>query len=125
MSNIGLWRWLAFGAWLGLFVWLLLWIVWLYPPLPEHRSGLLLLALGPLVWFSRGVIAASPRSHAAVSVLSTLYLCHGTFELAVAVVPLWLAAVETLLATLLLVSSAWFARVKARAMRAQAAIASD
>jgi uncharacterized membrane protein len=112
-------RWLvpALLAWTGLFVWLFAWIVWLAPPEPALRAPALLIALGPMVWFHRGMLAGRPRTHAAVSVLACLYVAHGAFELMVASVPVWLAGVETLLAALLLLTTAFHARTRGRADR--------
>jgi len=93
------WRLPAQLAWTALFFWLLAWIVWLAPPEPSLRAPALLVALGPLVWFQRGLLAGRPRTHAAMAVVACLYVAHGAFELMVASVPAWLAGIETLLAS--------------------------
>jgi len=111
------WRWPALLAWMGLFAWLLAWIVWLAPPPAPLRAPALIIALGPLVWFRRGMIAGEARTHAAVAVLACLYVAHAAFEWVVADVPRWLSGVALLLATALLVAAACHARARGRAER--------
>lgn len=111
------WRWPALLAWGGLFAWLLAWILWLAPPPAPLRAPALLIALGPLVWFRRGMIAGEARTHAAVAVLACLYLAHGAFEWLVASGPAWIPAIAVMLSGALLVTSACHARARGRAAR--------
>jgi uncharacterized membrane protein len=118
MSAADRWRWPALLAWAGLFAWLLAWIVWLAPPPASLQAPALVVALGPLVWFRRGMLAGEARTHATVAVLASIYLAHGAFEWTVASVSPWLPGLQIALAATLLVSAAFHARARGRAARA-------
>lgn len=121
MTSIGYWRWSALLSWLALFGLILIWVVWWSPPAPRFQAGALLIGLGPLVWFQRGMLAGDPKTHVAMSILASLYASHGSFELVMQELPLGVALLETVLASVLMVSAAFYARYQARYLKRQRA----
>lgn len=67
----------ALAAWLGLFVLLVLWGIWLAPPAPPWRAPWLVLLVGPLLLPLRALMRGRRYTFAWSSMLVLVYFIHG------------------------------------------------
>jgi uncharacterized membrane protein len=111
-------RLLAQASYLGLVLWLMLWITSLGGVAREHVSLLLLLGAGPLLLPLPGVLAARDRPLVLGALLSLAYLLHGAMTAWTGEDQAWLGLVEAGLALLYLVSASLFVRWRAQAAAA-------
>ncbi len=109
---------LAQASYLGLVLWLMLWITGLGEVRSEHVSLLLLFGVGPLLLPLPGVLAARERPLVVAALLSLAYLLHGAMVTWTGDGQAWLGLVEAALALLYLVSASLFVRWRARAVAA-------
>lgn len=116
--KVGASRLLAQASYLGLVVWLMLWITVLGDVAREHVSLLLLLGVGPLLLPLTGVLAARERPMVVAALLSLAYLLHGAMTAWTGAGQAWLGLVEAALALLYLVSASLFVRWRAQAAAA-------
>ncbi|KAB7623212.1 DUF2069 domain-containing protein [Alkalilimnicola sp. S0819] len=112
MSRALLWQRLSLAQWLGLFVLLMLWGVWLAPPEPALRAPWLILLVGPLLLPLRGLLRGRRYTAAWSSMLVLVYFCHGVAA-AASGQPL-LGGLEILLSGGYFVSAILFVRSKPR-----------
>lgn len=111
-------RLLAQACYLGLVLWLMLWITGLGQVASEHVSLLLLFGVGPLLLPLPGVLAARDRPLVVGALLSLAYLLHGAMVAWTGGDRAWLGLVESALALLYLVSASLFVRWRAQAAAA-------
>jgi uncharacterized membrane protein len=114
--KVGASRLLAQASYLGLVLWLMLWITSLGEVRGEHVSLLLLFGVGPLLLPLPGVLAARDRPLVLGALLSLAYLLHGAMVAWTGEGQTWLGLIEAGLALIYLVSASLFVRWRAQSM---------
>lgn len=115
--GIGLYR-AALACYLGLFAFLLAWLVWIAPPPAALRTPMLLLLGLPLLLGLRGVLHRRRYTLQWTSMLSLVYFMHGVVASAGPAPERWLGAAETLLALGYFGCALLYLRVSGRALAA-------
>lgn len=104
----------------GLFILLMVWIIWLTPPdtirLPKSLS--LLLLAGPLLFPLRGLLHGRAYAHAWVSLLALFYLFLGISEAWSGSEQPWLTALEIVFSSLLYLGAMFYARLRGKQLKA-------
>lgn len=101
---------------------------WVLTRAPADRIPIVpvfLLAVVPLLALLRGVLHGRPRAHFWASVVALLYMAHGVVELLSADASHMLAALEVVLSLTLYFGAVFYARFRARALRAQRTVHAD
>src|SRR5690606_14457027 len=83
-------HWLAISTYLALIALLLLWLIWLDPPVAAVRAPALLLLLGPLLLPLRGILHGRRYTVAWSTMLILLYFAHGIAAVAGNGLAVWL-----------------------------------
>ncbi|HEY0719752.1 MAG TPA: DUF2069 domain-containing protein [Gammaproteobacteria bacterium] len=113
----------ALLGYFGLFFLLMVWIIWLRPEgaarLPTSLS--LLLLVGPLMFPLRGMLHGRAYTHAWVSFLALFYLFLGITEVWGGSQQPLLATLEIVFSTLLYLGAMFYARLRGKQLKAQAA----
>lgn len=91
-------HWLAISTYLALIALLLLWLIWLDPPVAAVRAPALLLLLGPLLLPLRGILHGRRYTVAWSTMLILLYFAHGIAAVAGNGRAVWLGGAEIILA---------------------------
>lgn len=110
----------ALSGWFGLFFLLLVWFGWLAPARLLPTSLVLLFGVGPLLLPLRGLLHGRPYTFAWTSFLSLAYFTHGVVVAWPRTPERWLGLLEVLFSLLLFTGAVWFARYRARELRAAA-----
>ncbi|MBS0591026.1 MAG: DUF2069 domain-containing protein [Proteobacteria bacterium] len=106
---------LAVGALIALLALQPIWHAWLAPPKPALLIPTLTLAIAPLL-FSLWIAARSLHRGVLIGGMVCLfYFSHGVSELWSGTPPHWPAAVETVLALIVVLALGWHVRIAKRA----------
>lgn len=111
------------GGWFGLFGLMILWFAWLAPPEHYPVSLAVLFMAGPLLFPLRGLLHGKPYTHAWTSFLALAYFTHGSVEAWVNAAERHFALLEVLLSLLLFTGAIFYARFRARELKAESAAA--
>ncbi|MEE1674099.1 DUF2069 domain-containing protein [Agarivorans aestuarii] len=95
---------LAKSSYLLLLAWVLLWHLWLSPPVDISLTMMLVFWVVPLLFPLKGILAGKPYTYAWSCFVLLLYVLHSTTLLVVSDTERWLAAVELIL----VLSAFWF-----------------
>lgn len=100
-------HYLLAGCFIGLALWLCLWLAWLAPPPKGWIAPSLLVVVGPLMIPLRGILHGRRYTVAWSTLLLALYVIHGLVAFAAAPPVRWLGLLE-----LVLVGGYFFGAVK-------------
>ncbi|MCB1789284.1 MAG: DUF2069 domain-containing protein [Gammaproteobacteria bacterium] len=111
----GLARGLSLAAYLGLFAWVMLWIIVLGDVAREHVSMWLLFFAGPLLLPLRGVLRGNDKPLIWGALVALLYTVHGGMVAWSDDAQRWLGIVEMALSLVYVISASLFIRWRAEA----------
>lgn len=115
-SGIKTLRWLALIGYLGLFVLVPLWHIWLAPSSLHSVEFQLLLYWLPLFFPLLGIIRGKPYTHAWANFILMWYFLHSLTVLYTAPEVWVLALLELILTTMAFIGCTYFARLQGRAL---------
>ena len=107
-------RLLTLTGYFGLLVLLMLWFIWLAPPVTFPTSIVLLLFVGPLLLPLRGLLHGKAYTHAWASFLIWIYFIHGVTEAYATPENRHLALMEITFSVLMYCGTVIYARLKSR-----------
>ncbi|WP_240485067.1 DUF2069 domain-containing protein [Aestuariibacter salexigens] len=105
-------RYLALSGFIGLFSWMLLWYFVFTDDSPYSATFILLVYVLPLVFPASGIIRGRPYTHAWANFIVLFYLMHGITALYASSQHWIFASIEILLATIMFVGCAMYARLR-------------
>jgi uncharacterized membrane protein len=114
-------RWLSLGSYLGLVVWLMLWVIAVGDFARDHISLMLLILVTPLLLPLRGVLAGRDKALIWGTLVSLIYLVHGGMIAWSDPAHRWAGLFELTLSLTYLVSASYFVRWRAEAGAGDAA----
>lgn len=115
-SRIKTLRWLALIGYLGLFVLVPLWHIWLAPSQLHSVEFQLLLYWLPLFFPLFGILRAKPYTHAWANFILMWYFLHSLTVLYTTPAVRGLAVLELVLTTVAFIGCTYFARLQGRAL---------
>jgi uncharacterized membrane protein len=108
-------RRLALTSYVGLIVWVMLWIVFLGDVDRSHISLLLVMFVAPLLLPLRGILAGRDKALVWGTLISLLYAVHGGVVMLSGSGPHWPGVIEVVLSLTYLFSASFFVRWRAAA----------
>jgi uncharacterized membrane protein len=119
MNRIMVARISALIGYFGLFILMMVWIIWLTPPNTTHlpKSLSLLLLVGPLMFPLRGMLHGRAYTHAWVCFLALFYLFLGISEAWSGSQQPLLTALEIVFSTLLYLGAMFYARFRGKQLK--------
>lgn len=119
MNRLKVARISALIGYFGLFILMMVWIIWLTPPESAHlpKSLALLLLVGPLMFPLRGLLHGHAYTHAWVSFLALFYLFLGMSEAWSGSQQPLLTALEIVFSSLLYLGAMFYARFRGKQLK--------
>lgn len=119
MNRIMVARMSALIGYFGLFILMMVWIIWLTPPNTAHlpKSLSLLLLVGPLMFPLRGMLHGRAYTHAWVCFLALFYLFLGISEAWSGSQQPLLTTLEIVFSTLLYLGAMFYARFRGKQLK--------
>lgn len=113
----------ALIGYFGLFILMMVWIIWLTPPESTRlpKSLALLLLVGPLMFPLRGLLNGRAYTHAWVSFLALFYLFLGISEAWTGSKQPLLTALEIAFSSLLYLGAMFYARFRGKQLKSSEA----
>jgi uncharacterized membrane protein len=110
MNRVQVTRWIALTGYLGLWILLPLWYVWLAPSVHFPPGMAVAFLLFPLVFPLPGMIAGKPYTHVWGAYISLLYFAHGIGETYSEPDQRWYGGLEILLSMMWFFGAIFYAR---------------